>query len=129
VLFGDHGESLGEDRRLPDNHGRFVYEPLVRIPLVVVVPGAEPTRSDVPVSLLDLAPTVLDLLDQPPLAGAWGRSLAPLMTAGAPADLFASPRDLPLHESDQWGVVRWPLKLLVRPADNLVELYDVERDP
>jgi arylsulfatase A-like enzyme len=129
VAFGDHGESMGEDPRLPDNHGKFVYDPLVRIPLIVAVPGAAPAVRDTPVSLLDLPATVLDLLDRPPLADGWGRSLAPLLVADAPPDLFAAPRALPLHESDQWGVVRWPLKLMVRPADNLVELYDLAVDP
>jgi choline-sulfatase len=133
VVFGDHGESLGEDARLPDNHGKYVYDPLVRIPLAIVVPKAPPRTSTVPISLLDLAPTVLDLLGLPPLEGQWGRSLVPLLLADEAKDPlpepFAGPRALPLHESDQWGVVRWPLKLLVRPADNLVELYDLEADP
>lgn len=130
VLFGDHGESLGEDPRLPDNHGKYVYQPLVRIPLVVAVPGLKPVTSTVPVSLLDLSPTLLDLFDLPALEGQWGTSLAPLIAPiGAPSRLFDAPRTIPLHESDQWGVVRWPLKLLVRPADNLVELYDIEADP
>jgi arylsulfatase A-like enzyme len=129
VLFGDHGESLGEDPRLPDNHGLLVYEPLVRIPLAIAVPGVPGAEHAVPVSLLDLPVTVLDLLDLEPLPGYFGRSLAPLVAADAPADLFVAPRALPLNESEQWAVVRWPLKLLVRPADNLVELYDLEADP
>ena len=34
-----------------------------------------------------------------------------------------------IHEELQWSVVEWPYQLLVRPADDLVELYDLERDP
>ena len=38
-------------------------------------------------------------------------------------------RALVMHESEQWAVVAWPWKLLVRPADNLTELFDLEADP
>jgi hypothetical protein len=127
VLFGDHGESLAEDPRLPDNHGRFVYEPLVRIPLALRGPGIAPGPRAAAVSLLDLPATLVELLGLAPLDGAFGTSLAPLLVADDPAALAG--RALPLHDSEQWGVVRWPLKLLVRPRDNLIELYDLEADP
>jgi hypothetical protein len=62
VLFSDHGESLGEDPRLPDNHGLVVYQALVHVPIAVHVPGVTPRTEPAPVSLVDLAPTVLSLL-------------------------------------------------------------------
>jgi len=129
VLFSDHGESLGEDPRLPDNHGLFVYQPLVAVPILLAIPGLEARRIDEPVALVDLSATLVELLgtERPKdLAGidlaAFGDpSLEPPLThRGAP---------IVLNESEQWGVVEWPYKLLVRPADNLVELYDLERDP
>ncbi len=129
VFFSDHGESLGEDERLPDNHGLLLYHPLVHVPLALHVPGGPTGTSDEPVTLLDLTPTLLELLGAAPWPDLAGRSLVPHLVAGAPAELLAQPRPLPLNESDQWGVIRWPDKLLVRPKDNLVELYDLSRDP
>ena len=42
VLLSDHGESLGEAPRLPEYHGRFLYNPLVHVPLAVLIPGLPP---------------------------------------------------------------------------------------
>ncbi len=129
IFFSDHGESLGEDERLPDNHGLFLYHPLVHVPLALHVPDGPTGASDEPVTLLDLTPTVVELLGAQPWPDLAGRSLVPHLVPGAPPELLSQPRPLPLNESDQWGVIQWPDKLLVRPKDNLVELYDLSRDP
>jgi arylsulfatase A-like enzyme len=62
VLTSDHGESLGEHDYW--GHGRHLYEPGLRIPLVFHWPGRiRPQRVEAPATLLDLAPTVLGLLE------------------------------------------------------------------
>jgi hypothetical protein len=129
VLFSDHGESLGEDPRLPDNHGLVVYAALTRVPVAIRVPGL-PARTELePVSLIDLAPTLLGLVpDAPSLGPVDGVDLVPNLL-GAPAPLGRHDRALISNESEQWAVVVWPWKLLVRPRENLTELYDLERDP
>ena len=138
VLFSDHGESLGEDARLPDNHGLVVYQALTHVPLAVRIPGVAPRLDDTPVSLVDLAPTLLGLLvGRPPAAAVPpGAAIDPLdgidltpHILGAPPDLLRTDRVLVLNEQDQWGVIAWPLKLLVRPKDDLTELYDLAADP
>jgi arylsulfatase A-like enzyme len=60
VIAADHGESLGDGRE--STHGFFLYDPTVRIPLVVRQPGAPPHRVAAAVSLVDVMPTLLDLL-------------------------------------------------------------------
>jgi choline-sulfatase len=74
VLYtADHGEMLGE-------HGlwqKFVfYEPSVGVPLIVRAPGitASDTRSNTPVSLVQVLPTLLDLCGVPIPAGLDGES-------------------------------------------------------
>jgi arylsulfatase A-like enzyme len=125
VLFSDHGESLGEDPRLPQNHGRFVYNALTHVPLAIRIPGVAPRRVDTPVSVIDLMPTLLALGSMEAPAGLDGASLLPLFLGDAPG---RPARPIALNESEQWGVIVWPYKLLVRPADNLVELYDLAAD-
>lgn len=125
VLFSDHGESLGEDPRLPQNHGRFVYNALTHVPLGIRVPGVAPRRVDTPVSVVDLMPTLLALGPAEAPAGLDGASLLPLFLGDAPG---LPARPIALNESEQWGVIVWPYKLLVRPAENLVELYDLAAD-
>jgi hypothetical protein len=66
VIYGDHGEAFGEH---PGNfaHTLFIYEENVRVPLVIAAPGeiTSPIRVTRVASLLDAAPTILDLLGLP----------------------------------------------------------------
>ncbi len=63
VIFGDHGEAFGQHS---GNYGHtlFIHEENVRVPLIVVVPGmlAQPLRVSRTASLMDITPTILDLL-------------------------------------------------------------------
>jgi arylsulfatase A-like enzyme len=127
LLVSDHGEGLGEHPRLPDNHGRFLYNALVHVPLALRIPGVAPRVVEAPVSLLDVYPTLLELLGVAPGPGD-GESLLPHLVDGAPPALVEASRPLPLNESDQFGVVAWPWKLVVRREDNLPELYDLASD-
>lgn len=68
VLFvSDHGEALGRDGFWV--HSVFLWEPLIRVPLVLYVPGLTPRAVDAKVSLVDVAPTLGRYLD-PTLGGA-----------------------------------------------------------
>jgi arylsulfatase len=64
VFTADHGEGLGEDDYW-FAHGEYLSEPLVRIPLLVAVPGRRPRTRDDLVSLVDVAPTVMALFAGP----------------------------------------------------------------
>lgn len=75
VVLADHGESLGEQGRF--GHGEWLVPEELHVPLIVRVPGSEPRVIDAPVSLLDVLPTVLELADAQPPAGARGQSLLP----------------------------------------------------
>jgi hypothetical protein len=126
IFASDHGEALGDDPRLGETHGRFAYGPLVRIPFAIRVPGVVPGVRDDGVSLVDLAPTVLALVGAPAaIAPLDGRDLVPVIAEALPV----APRAIAIHEEQQWSVVEWPFQLLVKPADNVVELYRLDRDP
>ena len=77
AVVSDHGELLGEHGTL--SHGRWLHEELVRVPLFLRAPGAL-EAGEVPGScgLVDVAPTLLELVGAPPLPAADGRSLVPL---------------------------------------------------
>ena len=130
VAAGDHGESLGEHGE--DGHGVFVYQATQRVPLIVAGPaiaaGAAPAGS---VGLIDVAPTILDLLKLPPLAGADGRSLAAALTSGAPV----ASRDYELESYFPLFSYGWaPLRGLVREDTKFIdapraEMYDLASDP
>jgi arylsulfatase A-like enzyme len=126
VFASDHGEALGIDPRMPDTHGQVTYAPLVRVPFALRVPGIKPGIHTDTVSIIDVAPTLLDLLGAP--AGTMttdGTDLTPALFGQA----LPAGRAIVIHEELQWSVVEWPYQLIVRPSDNLVELYDLEKDP
>jgi hypothetical protein len=128
VFLGDHGENL-DDPRAPDTHGKVAYGPLVRIPFAIRVPGVAPARRLDAVTMADVMPTVLALVGETARAGEMdGKDLTPAI-AGTPATPAELARPLVVHEEDQWSLVSWPYQLVVRPADNTSELYDLDRDP
>jgi arylsulfatase A-like enzyme len=66
VLTSDHGEEIGErgPDRVYDQHGHTLYEELLRVPLIVKLPGQEWAGTRVPevTRSVDVMPTILDLL-------------------------------------------------------------------
>ena len=91
VVVGDHGESLGEHGE--QQHGFFVYDAAVRIPLIVAGPGVPVRAVPDQVRIVDVMPTILELagVEAPPAVQ--GVSLMPL-GRGERLDLLALQRDL-----------------------------------
>ncbi len=86
VLTADHGEALGERGTwwpTGENwlHGDDTYEPGTRVPLMIFDPRTRSTRPlpQVPVQLVDVMPTILDMVGLPVPPVAQGRSLVPLI--------------------------------------------------
>jgi hypothetical protein len=80
VIFGDHGEAFGQH---DGNYGHtlFLYEENIHVPFLIVAPGlTHRERVGRVASLIDTAPTVLDLLGVPAPEGYEGRSLLEAQT-------------------------------------------------
>ena len=79
AITSDHGESLGEHKYYFD-HGRFSFQTCLRVPFILHYPGViEPAVDREPVELIDLSPTILDIVGAPIVDGVWmqGSSLLP----------------------------------------------------
>jgi arylsulfatase A-like enzyme len=134
VFTADHGEEFREHGMLL--HGLSLYEDAVRIPLVISGPGLPAGRTVAdPVSLVDVAPTILALLGLPPEPRFEGRSLVDgIEGRGAWPDvvleLFPSgEHDFRRHSA---GLVHGRLKLLVTAvdgSDGTDAVYDLAHDP
>jgi len=133
VVTSDHGEALGEHGEA--THGIFAYESTLRVPLILYQPRLlAPRVVDAPARLIDLLPTVLDLLGEPvPAAvasGLSGRSLAGL-AAGMPPEsptttyFEALSGQLNRGWAPLLGVVHEGWKAIRLP---IPELYDLESD-
>lgn len=120
VVTADHGEAFGEHNTV--HHNSTVYEEQIRVPLWIC-PAREPVVHP-PVSLIDIAPTLLDLLGQEPPTSFTGRTL--LLPERGPTPVFS------LVEFP-WGPVRavimGPWKLIAHRQDNVVDLYNLAEDP
>ena len=127
AVLGDHGEMLGEHGEA--THGFFVYDAAVHIPLVLAGAGVPARVIDDQVRIVDVMPTVLELLRVPAPAAVQGTSLLPL-ARGVRLNLMAVseswfPRfhygwsELVAIQDERFKLIRAP-----RP-----ELYDLQRDP
>jgi arylsulfatase A-like enzyme/Flp pilus assembly protein TadD len=129
VFAGDHGESLGEHGE--GTHGFFIYDSTVLVPLVFRLPGTiRPGESRAPARLVDVAPTVLELLGLPGLEEVDGTSLLPTLRGAAHA---IPPAYLETYQP--WLSYGWsPLKALRQDGWKLIaaprpELYELTKDP
>ncbi len=137
VVTSDHGEAFGEHRMF--RHGFELWEELVRVPLIVHVPGAPPSRVAARRSLIDLVPTILGLQRvDPPGAGATehdflsGASLLPdvfLDPGAAPAarDILVDMPAGPYNDARR-SFIHGDLKLTISNGARF-ELYDLAADP
>ncbi len=132
VVTGDRGRGLGEAR--PEMlrtardvpFGHHAYDELLHVPLALRLPTQFPGRVDAPVSIVDVAPTLLAAMNHAPLPRADGVPLEPVF--GLPlADRVV------LAQSGRWGpelqaVVAFEHKLMVT-RDGRTRLYDLRSDP
>jgi len=137
VFLSDHGEGLGDHGE--DEHGVFLYREAIQVPLLVKLPSAKPgerppyagTRVETPVELLDVLPTVADVVGLPGFTPREGSVSLARLAAGAAAPerrLFAEtfyPR-IRFGWSELRSVVdgTWHYVDAPRP-----ELYDLATDP
>ena len=128
VLTSDHGESLGEHGYYFD-HGEDLFDPCLRIPLLVAGPGVKPGRSDELVSTLDLMPTLLDAAKVAYPPGLEGGSLLPL---AAGSGQLARPRLFAQNERNLSATLDRRHKLVATPRQaggHDFALYDRQADP
>lgn len=77
VVVGDHGEGLGSHGE--DEHGFYIYDYAVRVPLLMRVPDVSGVRVSQQVRTVDIFPTLLELVTGEKPANIEGRSLEPLI--------------------------------------------------
>lgn len=124
VITGDTGQAFYEHGFA--SHGSYLYEEVVRVPLIIRSPGLAPGVDSRIVQHVDLPPTVLELLGLPPHPSHQGRSLAasPDGTDSRPVYLVCQ---TPLVT--QYAIVRSGWKLMLDVKRQSIELYHLDADP
>ncbi|MFH2001870.1 MAG: sulfatase, partial [Planctomycetota bacterium] len=137
ILLSDHGEEFLDHGEL--NHNRTLYEEMIRVPLIIRIPGRRAgSVSESQVSLVDVVPTVLDLLgiryDE---RSCGGRSLQGLIEGAAIKDpIVYAEVDVPEFSKrscvieDRWKYIEGSTEAALKhPAPAATQLFDLRTDP
>jgi arylsulfatase A-like enzyme/tetratricopeptide (TPR) repeat protein len=136
IVAGDHGEAFSEHGEIL--HGFFVYNTTMRVPLTFTFPAGLPEGMVIPngVSLVDIFPTLMNLMGWAEPPGLDGSSLAPALTAApfSRGPVYAEseyPRlafgwaALSSLTSDEWKYIEAPTPELYNRVNDPGELNNV----
>lgn len=130
IVTADHGQQFFEHGfRF---HGATIYDEETNVPFLVWGPNIKPKRYKTPVSLIDLVPTVLDLVGLKVPEALCGESLRESLVKGKePEKRPVYTETLPDKTWDFFSVgwVDGDEKVVLRPNKNIVQLFDLSEDP
>jgi len=138
IVVSDHGEEFGEHGVY--FHGNSLYRAAIQVPLIMVLPGKVPGGQvvDHPVSLRDLATTIVSLTGAGQSSPFPGKSLERFWDVERltqPSDSLLSELNYTARLPANTPISRGPMKSLIldgsrliRNGDGVNELYDFESD-
>lgn len=121
-IFSDHGEGLYEHNE--PTHGYLAYNSTLRVSLMLYYPGCKPKRVNYPVSLIDLFPTFIDLLELKKLDYLPGENLLKnkereiFFESLYPFFYFGT--------NEIFGIIKGVFKFIYKKN---MEFYDIYKDP
>lgn len=137
ILTGDHGEAFGEHNEYA--HSVFIYEQTLHVPLIIHCPGLIPANQTVTeqVRLVDLMPTILDVLGIDIPEGISGSSLLPYIF-GEKSDephysycesyhtsyIFGYSKLIGIQDNN-WKYIKAPISELYNLKEDSEELYNL----
>ncbi|MCK4646724.1 MAG: sulfatase-like hydrolase/transferase [Candidatus Aminicenantes bacterium] len=130
ILAGDHGEGLGD--KVEIGHGLFLYDMVMKVPLIFYAENNLPGGKVIPsrVRLIDIMPSVLDMLDLEEADQNQGISLIPYIEGRKKDDLDSYMETFYPRENYGWseltGLVAGNWKYIRAPK---AELYNLKSDP
>jgi arylsulfatase A-like enzyme len=137
VLLSDHGEEFFEHQGF--EHGHTLFEELLKVPLIFSLPGRLPENRRIArqVRLVDVEPTILDLLGIDSRIHTEGVSLAPLLEGNgnlpAPEGSLLPPEiaysEALLYGGQKKSLTAYPWKLIYDVMSGEVAFYNLSEDP
>jgi arylsulfatase A-like enzyme len=135
VFTADHGEALWDHGY--NGHGLTLYDEELRVPLIIRYGNRfEPRRIEQSVSLLDVMPTILEILEIPIPDAARGESLVPLLQGHRIRDRLLFSEDVEEayaanleFDAETQHALRGEYKYIFSPNSGRRELYDLDADP
>lgn len=123
IISADHGDEFWEHGSC--GHGHNLHQELVRVPLVIKVPGALPAgvRATGGANGVDLLPTMLDLIGGTDPKDQQGFSLLPYVGAQG-----AYPQaQIAMNGKDSFTLSVGPAKVIFR-SDSSIKAYNIQTD-
>jgi choline-sulfatase len=129
IVTADHGEAFGEQKSTFE-HGYMLWEVLTRVPLLVRLPGSAARRIDTRRSHIDLAKTILELLQLEPTVSMRGTSLVPELR-GATVPARAVVMDMPYTDQAprRRALIQSDEKIIVTETEEEPLVFDLKSDP
>lgn len=130
VVLADHGEEFRDHRGL--GHRARLYGELMNVPMMIAAPGLTERglRVDSPVSLIDVLPTLRELVGLDDTSERDGVSLMPLLRRESmPSRPLFAQRRKPIKDTSLWAVVEGRWKLIYIEEKDRVELFNAVDDP
>lgn len=117
LILSDHGDELGDHGHY--HHGNQVYDESSRLVTLLKYPGAQPATHTLPVSSVDIAPTIFALLGIE----------QPARIDGIPLTTSPPDRTVLLRGSHRHGLVTKDHKIIWNDRSRTLEVYDRQKDP
>lgn len=133
AVTADHGEGLGEHNWR--GHGLNLHQEAVQVPLVISLPRSLPAeRSKSPASHIDVAPTILSLVDIERPESWTGLDLTGEIEKSRPVWIqrraYSSRREKGRKvKGEMIALVQNRMKYIRAPEEQRFELYDLRNDP
>lgn len=130
IVTADHGEEFGEHGTIGHGRSQKPNEELIHVPLIIRGPGIQKGLStDQVVSLLDISPTILDLLDIPEEIRHQGKSLLPVIRGEKRREgvisesyVLGANKKTISYRTSEW-------KFIMDENGDDCELYNLQSDP
>ena len=127
VLTSDHGEELFEHDGF--EHGHAMWEELLWVPLMFWGRDVRAGNEQTPVSLVDIAPTILEAVGVPRPNATEGVSLWPNLEREVPVPVRRLYAEQPLYGTLRRAALQWPYKLEYEERSRRRRFFDLESDP
>ncbi len=133
-ITADHGEALAGREEIEYDHGKFLFEELIRIPCLLRVPGGRTGISKEPLRLADIPATVCDWFGAAPPPDSYGMSLLPVAHGGTlgrnvPRFAMVVEDEPPADKDVRWSVRDGNRKAIFNLTTGAARLYDLATDP
>ncbi|MBI2667507.1 sulfatase [Candidatus Woesearchaeota archaeon] len=116
IFLGDHGEEFTEHGMI-GLHSHTLYDELLHVPLIIKYPKSKPKVIDQQVRLIDVMPTILDILNISIKEELQGETLIPIIQG--------KDKKLPVFSSLEYTSEGQPLKISIR-KDSFKLIYDLK---